>query len=200
MSESLDEIVEEILSCKKCHLWETNTNYVPGEGNPHSEVFFVGEAPGKEEDLQGRPFVGAAGKLLTQMIETVLNLRRKDVYIANILKCRPPDNRDPQPEEVEACSPYLVRQINAINPKVLVCMGKYAANFVFDMYGIDFPGISRVKGQLKEVNGMKIIAIYHPAAILYRPQLRESYEKDFGKIATLIKGNKRSSSTLMDFL
>ncbi len=200
MSESLDEIVEEILSCKKCPLWETNTNYVPGEGDPHAEVVFVGEAPGKEEDLQGRPFVGAAGKLLTQMIESVLNLDRRDVYIANILKCRPPNNRDPHSEEVEACSPYLVRQINAIKPKVLVCMGKHAASFVFDMYGMDFPGISKVKGQLKEVNGMKIIAVYHPAAILYRPQLRENYEKDFEKIANLIKGNKKSTTTLTDFL
>ncbi len=200
MSESLKEIVEEILSCKKCPLWETNTNYVPGESNPHSEVVFVGEAPGKEEDLQGRPFVGAAGKLLTQMIENVLNLNRKDVYITNILKCRPPNNRDPRTEEVEACSPYLVRQLNAINPKVLVCMGKHAASFIFGMYNLHFPGISKVKGQLKEVNGMKIIAVYHPAAILYRPQLRESYEKDFQKIANLIKGNKKSSTTLMDFL
>lgn len=200
MSESLEEIVKEVLSCKKCHLWENNTNYVPGEGNPCSEVVFVGEAPGREEDVQGRPFVGTAGKLLTQMIENVLKLDRKDVYITNILKCRPPNNRDPQPEEVGACSPYLVRQLNAISPKVLVCMGKHAASFIFDMYNLHFPGISKVKGQLKEVNGMKIIAVYHPAAILYRPQLREDYEKDFEKIANLIRGNKKSPTTLMDFL
>ncbi|MFP4558472.1 MAG: type-4 uracil-DNA glycosylase [Archaeoglobaceae archaeon] len=200
MSSSMEEIEKEILSCGKCPLWKTNTNYVPGDGNYQAEVVFVGEAPGKEEDLQGKPFVGAAGRVLTEMIEGVLNLSRKDVYITNILKCRPPHNRDPQPEEVEACTPYLLRQLEAIDPSVLVCLGKHSASFAFSLFDLDFPGISKVKGQLKEVNGMKIIAVYHPAAILYRPQLRESYEKDFQKIATLIKGNKRSSTTLLDFL
>ncbi len=198
MNESIETIRDEILACKKCPLWETNNKYVPGEGNSHSRIVFVGEAPGREEDLQGRPFVGAAGKLLTQMIEKVLRLERRDVFITNILKCRPPDNRDPLPEEIEACTPYLLRQLEAIKPEVIVCLGRHSASFIFDIFGIDFPGISRVKGVANEVNGTKIIAIYHPAAILYRPQLREDYEKDFKKIASLIKKNRKT--TLLDFL
>ena len=196
---SLDEISGEILSCKKCELWKTKTNYVPGEGNVNSKIIFVGEAPGREEDLQGRPFVGAAGKLLTQMIERILGVERKDVFITNILKCRPPGNRDPLPEEIKACTPYLLKQIEVINPEIIVCLGRHSASCIFKAFGMSFPGISRVKGVVKETNGKKIIAIYHPAAILYRPQLKEEYEKDFRKIAALVKKNKKKT-TLLDFL
>ena len=198
---SLNQIEVEIKSCRRCPLYQTNTNYVPGEGNPNSEIFFVGEAPGREEDIQGRPFVGAAGKLLTQMIEKILYMDRKDVFIGNILKCRPPDNRDPLPEEIDACTPYLLKQIDAIKPGLLVCLGRYSAQFIFGLFGLDFPGITRIKGRIIEIEGkeMKIIAVYHPAAILYRPQLREEYEKDFRKIASLLNKSKKHK-TLLDFL
>lgn len=198
---NLNQIEAEINSCRKCQLYQTNTNYVPGEGNPNSEIFFIGEAPGREEDIQGRPFVGAAGKLLTQMIEKVLCIDRKDVFIGNILKCRPPDNRDPLPEEIDACTPYLLKQIEAVKPDLLVCLGRYSAQFIFELFGLDFPGITRVKGNFIEIEGkeMKIVAIYHPAAILYRPQLREEYEKDFRKIASMIKKSKKHK-TLLDFV
>ncbi|HID43308.1 MAG TPA: uracil-DNA glycosylase [Archaeoglobaceae archaeon] len=195
---SLKEITKEILSCKKCDLWKTNTNYVPGEGDASSRIVFVGEAPGREEDIQGRPFVGAAGKLLTQMIEKVIGLERRNVFITNILKCRPPDNRDPLPEEINACTPHLLKQLEAIKPDVIVCLGRHSASYIFRVFGLKFPGISRAKGVVKEVDGVKIIAIYHPAAILYRPQLKEDYERDFRKIASLVKENKKK--TLLDFL
>lgn len=196
---SLDEINAEILGCRKCALWRTKTNYVPGEGNAKSKIIFVGEAPGREEDMQGRPFVGAAGKLLTQMIEKIIGIERKDVFITNVLKCRPPNNRDPLPEEINACTPFLLKQIEVIKPDIIVCLGRHSANYIFNAFGVNFSGISRVKGVVKEVDGKKIVAIYHPAAILYRPQLKEEYEKDFRKIASLIKKNKKKT-TLLDFL
>ncbi|AEA46645.1 type-4 uracil-DNA glycosylase [Archaeoglobus veneficus] len=199
--ESLEDIEAEIRSCKKCNLWKTKTNYVPGEGNPKAEVVFVGEAPGREEDRQGRPFVGNAGKILTEMIEK-LGLRREDVFIGNILKCRPPNNRDPLPEEIEACSPYLIRQLDVIKPSIIVCLGRHSASFLFNFFGIEFRGISKERGRVKEVERwgkkVRLIAIYHPAAILYRPQLREMFEEDFAVIAGLLREKKRSP-TLLDF-
>ena len=202
----LQDIEREIRSCRKCKLWLTKTNCVPGEGNPNAEVVFIGEAPGREEDLQGRPFVGNAGKLLTEMIEKVLKLKRSDVFIANILKCRPPNNGDPLPEEIEACSPYLLRQLEVIKPSIIVCLGRYSAGFIFDKFGLEFPGISKARGQVREVNrwgkSVKVIPVYHPAAVLYRPQLRGVFEADFNKIAELLerKPKRVASTTLFDFM
>lgn len=191
----LKTIEEEIKKCKKCDLWKTKRNYVPGEGNENADVVFVGEAPGREEDLQGKPFVGNAGKLLTEMIEKI-GLSRKDVFIGNVLKCRPPNNRDPTPDEIEACSPYLIRQLEVIKPKVIVCLGRFSASFIFELFGLEFINISKVKGKVFNVkawgNDVSIIALYHPAAILYRPQLREKYEKDFEIIGSLIRKNTKS--------
>ncbi len=198
--ETLDDIAREILNCRKCDLYKTKTNYVPGSGNEKAEVVFVGEAPGREEDLKGEPFVGAAGKLLNEMLSKI-GLKREDVFICNVLKCRPPNNRDPTPEEVEACGDYLVRQLNVIRPKVVVCLGRFAANFIFDLFGLEFTSISKVKGKVFETEmwGKKVsvVPIYHPAAILYRPQLREEYEQQFRKIGELL--NKRQP-TLFDYL
>ncbi|AIG99287.1 MULTISPECIES: type-4 uracil-DNA glycosylase [Archaeoglobus] len=198
--ESLDDIVREIMSCRKCDLHKTKTNYVPGVGNEKAEIVFVGEAPGRDEDLKGEPFVGAAGKLLTEMLASI-GLRREDVYITNVLKCRPPNNRDPTPEEVEKCGNYLVRQLEAIRPNVIVCLGRFAAQFIFNLFDLEFTTISRVKGKVYEVERwgkkVKVIAIYHPAAVLYRPQLREEYESDFKKIGELC-GKKQP--TLFDYL
>jgi DNA polymerase len=220
--DSLKEIEEEIRSCRKCKLYLTKTNYVPGEGNQNAEIMFIGEAPGREEDLQGKPFVGSAGKLLTEMIENVLGLQRSDVFIANILKCRPPNNRDPLPEEVEVCSSYLIRQLDVMKPSTIVCLGRHSASFIFNLFGIEFLGISRVRGRVKEIEKwgkkVKVIAIYHPAAVLYRPPLMDVFEKDFKRIAELLmsKEDKESrenrenrlnrfekkfaNSTLLDFL
>ena len=199
--ESLEEIVREIMSCRKCDLYKTKTNYVPGVGNEKAEIVFVGEAPGRDEDLKGEPFVGAAGKLLTEMLESV-GLSRGDVYIANVLKCRPPNNRDPTPEEVEKCGNYLVRQLEVIKPNIIVCLGRFAAQFIFNLLGLEFTTISRVRGRVYEVERwgkkVKVIAIYHPAAVLYRPQLREEYEKDFKKIGELCR--RKQQPTLFDYL
>ncbi|RLI79440.1 uracil-DNA glycosylase [Archaeoglobales archaeon] len=204
---SLATIEKEIKRCKKCELWRSKTNYVPGEGSEKADVVFIGEAPGREEDLQGKPFVGNAGKLLTEMIEKI-GLSRKDVFIGNVLKCRPPNNRDPLPEEIEACSPYLIRQLEVIEPEIIVCLGRFSASFIFELFGLEFTSISRVKGRVFKVKAwgkdVSIIALYHPAAILYRPQLREKYEMDFAIIGSLIGKNekvkKMTNSTLFDYL
>lgn len=202
--ETLEDIEREIRSCRKCNLWATKTNYVPGEGNPKAKVVFVGEAPGREEDKQGRPFVGNAGKYLTEVMHKY-GLKREDVYITNVLKCRPPNNRDPKPEEIEACKPYLIRQLDVIKPNVIVCLGRYSASVVFDLLGLKFPGISKVRGKVFDAERwgktIKVVAIYHPAAILYRPQLKEDFENDFKKIVDLLREKPQArKTTLFDFI
>lgn len=200
MIETLDDIVRDILSCRNCSLYLSKKNYVPGEGSERAQVMFVGEAPGREEDEQGRPFVGNAGKLLTNLIEKELGLSRRDVYITNVLKCRPPNNRDPTEEEIDACFPYLVRQIEVIKPEVLVCLGRHSAKTIFEYFEISFTTISRERGVLREkiVDGrrMYFMATYHPAAALYRPPLKQFIEEDFGKLREVIK---RKNTTLFDF-
>ncbi len=199
--ESIEDILNEIKNCKKCELYKIKTNYVPGTGNPSAKIVFVGEAPGRDEDLQGEPFVGAAGKLLNEMLSKI-GLSRKDVYICNVVKCRPPNNREPSEEEISACGDYLKRQLNAIKPNLIVCLGRVAARFVFEDFGLEFTSISKVKGKVFEVERwgkkVKIYPIYHPAAILYRQQLREDYEKMFKNII-LLAGLKRQPD-LFDFI
>ena len=199
--ETLKDIEEEIRNCKKCELWKSKTNYVPGEGREDAMIVFIGEAPGKEEDKQGRPFVGNAGKLLNELLESI-GLKREDVFIGNILKCRPPNNRDPKPEEIEACSPYLIRQLNVIKPDVIVCLGRHSALFIFDLFGLEFRGISRERGEIRKLKAWDkdvfLIPVYHPAAALYRPPLKEVLKKDFEKIGNLLK-LKRRTPTLTDF-
>ena len=206
--DTIQDIEREILKCKKCSLYRTKTNYVPGVGNPEAKLVFVGEAPGRDEDLQGEPFVGTAGRLLTEMLQTV-GLSRKDVFICNVLKCRPPNNRDPAPEEIAACGEYLVRQLDAIKPDIIVCLGRFAAKFIFELFGLEFSSISRVRGKIFEGKrwdkNVKIVPIYHPAAILYRPQLREEYEEQFKKIGSLMqiesgKVKRSKQPTLLDYL
>ncbi len=200
MEYSIEEIVDEILRCRNCTLYISKKNYVPGEGNENAQIMFIGEAPGREEDEQGKPFVGNAGKLLTSMIESVLGLSRKDVYITNILKCRPPNNRDPMEKEIDACFPYLVRQIEAIDPDVVVCLGRHSARVIFEHFQIPFRSITRDRGVLREkdVDGkkMRFMATYHPAAALYKPPLKEVIEEDFRKLTAVIK---RKNRTLFDF-
>jgi len=186
MSEDLLHIGEEIKRCEKCRLCENTNNAVPGEGSPNADVMFIGEAPGKDEDLQGRPFVGAAGKFLNTLLDEA-GFKREDVFITNVVKHRPPNNRDPQQDEVETCFPYLDAQINIIKPKLIVTLGRHAMNRFL-------PGlqISKVHGQAKRVKSVfskkqVVFPLYHPASALYNPGLRGTLIADMKKIPILLK-------------
>jgi len=203
LEDKMHKIEEEIKRCTKCSLWKKRTNAVPGEGNYQAEIMFIGEAPGRYEDLQGRPFVGAAGKLLTSLIEDI-GLTRADVYITNVVKCRPPNNRDPKPEEISACSPYLVRQISLIKPKLLVTLGRHSTKFILEKIGVKASGITKVRGTLfeGEINGVpvKVLPTYHPAAALYNPALKDTLQADFRKILEIIKEkNQVKKGVTLDF-
>lgn len=167
--------------CTKCGLHEGRTNVVFGVGNPNAELMFVGEAPGADEDFQGEPFVGRAGKLLTKIIEDGMKLKREDVYIANVLKCRPPGNRNPAPDEVETCSPYLIRQIELIQPKVMVALGSFAAKTVLNTT----TNISALRGKLHPYTlseniekPPKVMPTYHPAYLLRNPNAKRDVWED----------------------
>ena len=162
--ESLDEIAKHVATCTKCPLYSTATNPVPGEGNPNADFMCVGEAPGATEDETGRPFVGAAGQLLTKILAAI-GLAREDVFIVNVLKHRPPGNRNPAPDEVTACSPYLVRQIELIKPKVILALGTFAAQTLLDTK----TSIGKLRGQVHAYHGVPVIVTYHPAALLRNP-------------------------------
>ena len=183
MPSELEELKKVCLSCTLCDLSKTRTNVVFGEGNPKAKLMFIGEGPGEMEDKTGRPFVGRAGKLLTKIIEKVLEIKRDDVYIANIVKCRPPNNRVPTIEEAESCKPYLLKQIDIINPKILVCLGKTAFMYLLNT---DMP-ISRVRGQLFEFRGKKVIPTYHPSYLLRNPSAKKEAYKDFLFIKKLLE-------------
>jgi len=170
-AEGLEEIAREVRSCLKCPLAKLRRQAVPGEGDAAAKLMFVGEAPGEEEDLQGRPFVGRAGQLLDRII-AAMRFRREEVFIANILKCRPPNNRDPHQEEVQACSPHLLRQVGVIRPKVLVALGKPAANF---FSGSSLP-ISLLRGRFLEFQGIPVMPTFHPAFLL-RNEDNRTYKK-----------------------
>jgi len=192
----LREIEEQIINCRKCPLWQKRRNAVPGEGNPSARVMFIGEAPGYQEDVEGRPFVGAAGKLLTSLIEDILGLRREDVYITNVVKCRPPNNRDPKPDEIEACSPYLDRQISIIMPDIIVCLGRHSAKYILSKAGAKFKSILSIRGKINYISvgqkEIRVIATIHPAAALYRPPWKKFLVEDFGLIKNVLSfGRKR---------
>jgi uracil-DNA glycosylase len=159
---TLDELRAEASTCTKCRLSAGRTQVVFGVGNPNADILFIGEGPGFHEDKQGEPFVGAAGQLLTKLLGEI-GLRREDVYIANVVKCRPPGNRDPLPDEIESCTPWLDGQIENIRPRVIVTLGNFATRFVLDKP----VSISRVRGQQFEVNGRTVVPTFHPAAILH---------------------------------
>lgn len=178
---SLDEALAGVDRCHKCALGDTRINVVPGAGNPRAKVMFIGEAPGKNEDLQGEPFVGAAGKLLNQMLDRI-GLAREDIYIANILKCRPPKNRDPRPEEIEACTPWLREQVKAIHPTVLVTMGNFSTKFILQTN----TGITRLRGQIHVTGPFRVIPTFHPAAAIYDRSKITAIEQDFDLIRLLL--------------
>ena len=180
--EKMESLRQSCLSCDRCELGRTRTNLVFGTGNEEAKLMFVGEGPGEQEDLQGVPFVGRAGKLLDDML-AMFDLSRKDVYIANIVKCRPPRNRDPLQEEQEACYPWLKQQIAVVKPRLLVCLGRIAAmRFIDPQYRI-----SRQHGQWIERDGMEITAVYHPAALLRDPRKRPEAFDDMKDIARKLK-------------
>jgi uracil-DNA glycosylase family 4 len=176
----LSELNQEILVCQRCILAKSRTNAVPGEGPEDAAIMFIGEGPGFHEDRQGRPFVGAAGQYLDELLEQI-GLKRAHVYIANVIKCRPPANRDPQPEEVEACRPYLDRQIELIRPRLVITLGRFSmARY--------FPGvtISRIHGQPKRIGSVIYYPMFHPAAALHQPKWRAIVEQDFLRIPELL--------------
>ena len=177
-NDSLDRIRADIgPDCTRCKLHKARTNIVFGVGNPKAELVFVGEGPGRDEDEQGEPFVGRAGKLLTQMIEA-MGLRRQDVYICNVVKCRPPENRLPEKDEVATCSPYLLRQLGVIHPKVICALGSCAAQTMLNTT----QGISRFRGEWFDYHGAKLMATYHPAYLLRNPPAKGEVWKDLQKI------------------
>jgi len=182
MPNELTELEKICNKCTLCDLSKTRTNVVFGEGNPKAKIMFIGEGPGAEEDKTGRPFVGRAGKLLTKIILNVLELTREDIYIANIVKCRPPNNRVPTIEEAQTCKIYLLKQIDIINPEILVCLGKTAFMYLMN---IDLP-ISKVRGQLFEFKEKKVIPTFHPSYLLRNPSAKKEAYKDFLLIKSMI--------------
>jgi uracil-DNA glycosylase len=180
-NDTLPRIRDDIGDCTRCRLHQGRTNIVYGVGNPKAELVFVGEGPGHDEDVQGEPFVGRAGKLLTQMIEA-MSLRRGDVYICNVVKCRPPENRLPERDEIATCSPFLFRQLAAIQPKVICCLGACAAQTLLETT----QGISRFRGEWFDFRGSKLIATYHPAYLLRNPNAKSEVWKDLQKVMSLL--------------
>ena len=178
----LDTLKKDCLNCRRCGLCETRTNVVFGVGNPEAEVLFIGEGPGEQEDLQGEPFVGRAGKLLDDMLE-LIDLDRSKIYIANMVKCRPPKNRDPLNIEQEACSFWLTKQIELIRPKIIVCLGRIAAAAYIRS---DFK-ISREHGQWTVKNGIMTMALFHPAALLRDPRRRPETFEDLKTLQQAIR-------------
>jgi len=170
----LDELRAQVAACRRCPLCEGRTQTVFGVGNPEARVLIVGEAPGKNEDLQGEPFVGAAGKYLDELLGFA-GLRREEVYIANILKCRPPSNRDPRPEEIQLCTPYLREQTRTVDPEIIVTLGNFATKFVLKTDR----GITGLHGQLHQAGKFKVFPVFHPAAALYDSSKKVALEDDF---------------------
>ncbi|QDA32174.1 uracil-DNA glycosylase [Thermococcus indicus] len=187
--ELMRKLGERIRNCQKCPLGGLRTNAVPGSGSYDAKVMFVGEAPGYWEDQKGLPFVGRAGKVLDELLAEI-GLTRDEVYITNIVKCRPPENRDPTEDEIKACSPYLDRQIDIIRPRVIVPLGRHSMRYILEKFGFEPEPISKIHGKTFEAHTLfgKIIIMpmYHPAAALYRPPIKEELRKDFLRLGELI--------------
>jgi len=188
--EELKKIKEEVLALTSSPLYaeRVKNNYFPviGEGNHAAKVMFVGEAPGQNEAKTGRPFCGRAGKILDELLQSV-GIERKDVYVTNIVKDRPPGNRDPLPDEIALYAPFLDRQIKAIKPKVVATLGRFSMAYVMTRYGLDFEldSISKIRGQVFQADGFKLIPLYHPAAAIYNQQLLSTLKEDFKTLASL---------------
>lgn len=179
---SLDEIRAVMGDCRLCPLGETRKNIVFGSGNPHARVVLVGEAPGATEDEMGLPFVGRAGELLDRMLQEQAGVHREEIFIANVLKCRPPGNRDPRPEEIELCTPFLREQTRTIDPEFIVTLGNFSTKFILKTE----VGITRLHGTLQQAGRFKVFPIFHPAAALYDGKKREALENDFATLGELL--------------
>ncbi len=187
--ETLQLIAQEVRTCTRCALHKGRTRAVPGEGPPDAKIMLIGEGPGYHEDRQGRPFVGPSGQFLNELL-ALAGLKRSDVFIGNVVKCRPPQNRDPQPEEIQACTEaYLFRQIEAINPRVIVTLGRFSMSLFL-------PGerIMRIHGQPRSVGGRLIVPMLHPAAALHQPQNRPLIEADFQRLPAILAQAEREAA------
>ena len=180
--QELEKLAKQIVVCTKCELHRSRKKAVPGEGPTHTEIMFIGEGPGARENEQGRPFVGASGKFLDQLLEQA-GVTRADVWITNVVKCRPPGNRDPLPDEIETCtSNYLQHQIEIVNPSIIVTLGRHSMNLFFKG-----AKITQIHGQMRKVNERFVIAMYHPAAALHQLSLKPAIMADFAKLPELLK-------------
>jgi len=188
MSE-LTELYKEIVVCERCILSQSRKRAVPGEGPEDAKIMFIGEAPGFHEDQQGRPFVGAAGHFLEELLASI-GLKREGVYICNVIKCRPPGNREPGAEEIEACRPYLDRQIELVKPKMVVTLGRFSMERFFPN-----ARISLIHGKARKMGGIVYYPVYHPAAALHQPKWRRAVEEDFLKIAKLLAETEEMAET-----
>jgi len=175
--QSLEEIRKELGDCKRCKLHRTRRTIVFGEGNPKATLMFIGEGPGYDEDVQGRPFVGKAGQLLTRIIQSI-NLQREEVYIANLVKCRPPGNRNPEPDEIRACSPFLLKQIQAISPKIICALGTFSAQTLLNTGA----SITSLRGREFDLQGIRLIPTFHPAYLLRYPARKKEVWEDMKRI------------------
>ena len=182
---TLEELNKMICTCLKCPLGHTRTNFVFGVGNPAADVMFIGEAPGADEDAQGEPFVGRAGQLLNKIIESI-GLKREDVYICNILKCRPPNNREPLPTEMETCTPYLYKQIELIHPKFIICLGRVSAQWLLQTN----ENLTSLRNKVHDFRGAKLIVTYHPAALLRNPNWKRPTWDDMKMFMNLYNKQK----------
>jgi uracil-DNA glycosylase family 4 len=180
------DIIDQVLACRLCPLARTRTRAVPGEGRPRADLMFVGEAPGRDEDIQGRPFVGRAGQLLTKII-AAMGFQREDVFITNVVKCRPPENRTPGREEIEACRPYLAGQIELIRPKVIIALGKVAADFFIR----SSRGMTQLRGEFYDYRGIRVMPTFHPAYILRQENVKgvkRQVWQDMQKVMKILGG------------
>lgn len=184
--QNLTEVRELLGDCQRCALGATRTCLVFGGGNPHARVMFIGEAPGRNEDLKGEPFVGAAGKLLDELLAHA-GLGRDDVFIANVLKCRPPGNRNPAASEIETCTPFLREQIRLVDPEVLVTLGNFATRFVLETDA----GITSLRGSVRQMGRFKVLPIFHPAAAIYDRTKRDALFEDFTELRRLLDAEER---------
>ncbi|MCZ7371268.1 MAG: type-4 uracil-DNA glycosylase [Candidatus Methanoperedens sp.] len=181
----MDDVIVRVRNCRKCRLWQYATNPVPGEGSLDASLMLIGEAPGYQEDLKGKPFAGRAGKILDKLLSGI-DLRREDIYIGNVVKHRPPENRQPKEDEIKACTPYLDEQIRIIKPGIIVTLGMHSTRYILLKMNVEFERITDVRGQIYEGRlldlQVKIMPTFHPAAVLHNPRYRSVLEEDFRKI------------------
>ena len=183
-AETLEELREAIGDCRRCKLWSGRTHLVFGVGNPKARLMFIGEGPGRDEDLQGEPFVGRAGQLLTDIITKGMGLKREDVYIANVVKCRPPENRNPEPDEVASCEPFLKKQIDLVRPEIIIALGKFAVQMLLQSK----VAITKLRGNWHSYHGIKLMPTFHPAYLLRNPGDKKLVWEDIKKVIKEMNG------------